>query len=497
MDTLEQDVAVPLRATGEPSTTATGSNSLIRFWMPAALLLAVFAFSVPTIPSADMWWHLSTGRYILQNHSIPHTDPFSATAGGKPWIAHEWLADILFYGAYSALGSAGLLLLTAVVLTLAFCFAYARLGGNQVARIIALGLGVWAASPVFSVRPQIFTYAFAAIFLFVLTRYFENGSWKPLVVLPVLVVLWVDLHGGYILGPALILLFAVGAVADWLGGNTDARTTGRRVLTLVAACAVCLAVVPLNPNGLAMYSYPFETLSSGGMQAGIMEWRSPDFHLSIFHPMALLLFLTVAVLALSPKRPKPSQIVLFVFFAFASLYSMRNLPFFVLVSFPLLAEYASLPAWKLPAFSPVLQNVLKLAVVVAIAVISAKVVSDHVATELEFEQSRFPARAASFLDAQKLPAPLLNSYDFGGYLIWRLYPQYRVYIDGRADLYGDAFLDKFIQLYDVNIDPRPALEQEGIRTVLVEPRSNLANFLRTQTNWKRVYEDPVAVVFSR
>jgi hypothetical protein len=189
--------------------------------------------------------------------------------------------------------------------------------------------------------------------------------------------------------------------------------------------------------------------------------------------------------------------MLFVFFAFASLYSMRNLPFFVLVSFPLLAEYASLPAWKLPVSSPALQNVLKLAAVVVIAVISAKVVSDHVATELEFEQSRFPARAASFLDAKKLPVPLLNSYDFGGYLIWRLYPQYRVYIDGRADLYGDAFLDKFIQLYDVNVDPRPALEQEGIRTVLVEPRSNLANFLRTQQNWKRVYEDPVAVVFSR
>jgi len=149
MDTLEQDVALPLRATGEPSTTATGSNSLIRFWMPAALLLAVFAFSVPTIPSADMWWHLSTGRYILQNHSIPHTDPFSATAAGKPWIAHEWLADILFYGAYSALGSAGLLLLTAAVLSLAFWLAYARSGGNEVARIVTLGLGVWSASPIF------------------------------------------------------------------------------------------------------------------------------------------------------------------------------------------------------------------------------------------------------------------------------------------------------------------------------------------------------------
>src|SRR5258705_7077856 len=144
MDTLEQDVALPLRATGEPSTTATGSNSLIRFWMPAALLLAVFAFSVPTIPSADMWWHLSTGRYILQNHSIPHTDPFSATAAGKPWIAHEWLADILFYGAYSALGSAGLLLLTTAGRGLAVSACPDPPRGAEDAPILARGRGGWS-----------------------------------------------------------------------------------------------------------------------------------------------------------------------------------------------------------------------------------------------------------------------------------------------------------------------------------------------------------------
>jgi hypothetical protein len=132
-----------------------------------------------------------------------------------------------------------------------------------------------------------------------------------------------------------------------------------------------------------------------------------------------------------------------------------------------------------------------------VAAFSAKTVSNHIASELDLEQSRFPARAASFLDAKKLPSPLFNSYDFGGYLIWRLYPRYHVYIDGRADLYGDAFLEKFIQVYEVSVDPRPALDRDGIRTVFVESRSNLANFLRTQKDWNRVYEDPVAVIFSR
>jgi hypothetical protein len=228
-----------------------------------------------------------------------------------------------------------------------------------------------------------------------------------------------------------------------------------------------------------------------------MEWHSPDFHLTIFRPFALLLFLTVAVLALSPRRPKPSQILLFVFFAFAALYSMRNLPFFVLVAFPLLAEYAFLPGWKIHAMASSVQKTLQLVALFLIAAFSAKTVSDHIATEMHFEQSRFPARAATFLDTQKLPAPLFNSYDFGGYLIWRLYPRYRVYIDGRADLYGDAFLGNFVEVYEVSVDPRPALDRDGIRTVFLESRSNLANFLRTQKDWNRVYEDPVAVIFTR
>lgn len=477
--------------------SVANSTSLFRHWSAAILLLAVFASCVPTNPSADMWWHLSTGRYILQNHSVPHADPFSLTISGRPWTAHEWLSGVIFYFAYSLIGSAGLLLLTAFVLTLAFWLAYQRSGGPLLGRILALVLGVATASPIFSVRPQIFTYLLAAVFLLVLSRYFETGSYKLLFLLPLLTILWVNLHGGYVLGVTLILLFAAGAVADWFAGLAGGSTTKRRVVLLLLTCIACLIVVPLNPNGFAMYTYPVVTLKDWGAQTDIFEWRSPDFHLSIFRPFAALMFLAVAVLALSPKRPRPSQVLLFIFFSLAALYSMRNLPFFVLVAFPLLAEYAFLPDWKLPAWSLRLRKAFQVAAVLLVAVVCGEIVSASIGTELDREQSRFPARAASFLDAQKLPAPLFNAYDFGGYLIWRLYPRYRVYIDGRTDLYGHTFLDNFIQVYQVNADPRPALDRDGIRTVLVEPRSNLASFLRTQNDWKRVYEDPFAVIFSR
>jgi len=479
-----------------PSSSPVGllERSLLSF----ALLLAIFSSCIPSIPSADMWWHLSTGQYILHNHSIPHIDPFSSTFAGKPWTTHEWLSDVLFYSVYSVAGSPGLLCFCGVILALAFWFAFCSLPGPLLSRILALGLGIWAALPSFSVRPLVFTLLLAALFLFFLRRFVARGLYRDLFALPVLSVLWVNLHGAYILGPALIVLFLVGVAADSLWRLHDAAEAKRRLLGLTLALLACVALVPLNANGFAMYAYPFETLRSSAMQSGIMEWRSPDFHMAMFYPFAALLFLTVAAFALARSRPRPSEVLLFGFFGLAALHSMRNLPIFVLVAFPLLATYAAIPMrlpWSFPVLPLLLRRTLAIGVLILTAVLSSDVIANHLSNELSLEQSLFPFKAAAFLDEKHLPAPIFNSYDFGGYLIWRLYPRYTVYIDGRADLYGDAFLENFIHLYQVDVDPRPALV--GIHTVILEPRCALANFLRSQQDWNRVYEDRVAVVFTR
>ena len=480
-----------------PSHPIENNSLLLQNWLAVVALFAAFCFTVPIAPSADTWWHLATGRYIAQNKTIPHVDPFSATVAGKPWTAHEWLSDVIFYAIYLATGSMGLLFLVCALTTLAFWFAYRSLGGSPFSRALALVIGVWAARPDFSVRPQLFSFLMAGIFLFVLRRYATGGSAKILYTLPILTLLWVNLHGGYALGLALIFLFAVGIVLDVCWGREDRVAAMRTVKGLLLVLLGCLVVVPLNPNGFALFSYPFETLHSAAMQAGILEWHSPDFHSPMFYPLAALLFLSIAVLALAPSRPKPSEILLFVFFGLAALRSMRNLPFFALIAFPLLGRYLVIPALQRSLVPERLHRILKLAAIVLAAAISAEFVSSRFAQTLQMEKARFPLHASVFLDQQNLPAPILNSYNFGGYLIWKLYPRYHVYIDGRADLYGDQFLNDFIQIYEVNVDPRPALERAGIRTIIVEPGSTLAGYLRSQKDWNRAYEDPVAVIFTR
>ena len=157
------------------------------------------------------------------------------------------------------------------------------------------GSRVWATSPIFCVRPQIFTYLLASCFIALLTRFLQKGSYPPLILLPFLTILWVNLHGAYILGPTFILLFAAGAVCDWVAGQAAPAVTKRRVVALLIACVACLVVVPLNPNGMAMLSYPFATSNSSGFQAGIMEWGFPDFHLAFFGPLLRCFFITVVV----------------------------------------------------------------------------------------------------------------------------------------------------------------------------------------------------------
>lgn len=480
-----------------PPQPSTKSKSLFEYWLPAALLLAVFSFTIPGGSSADLWWHLSTGQYIVQHKTVPHADPFSATAAGKPWIAHEWLSDVILYLTYSWAGSIGLLLLVAALITLAFWITYRQCHGPEVANVLAIALGVWTAFPTFMARPQVFTVLLAAIFLLILCKYRDGRSGRELLVLPLLTLLWVNLHGGYILGPALVLLALVGCLIDGAAHLQDAATTRRQMRELALAFLGCMVVVPLNPNGLKMYSYPLETLHSSAMQARIMEWHSPDFHMSIFYPLALLLFLAVAVFSLSPKRPRPSEMLRFAVFGLATLRSMRNLPIFVLVTVPLLAQYCVLPKWHWPQLQPNLRRTLQVVALLLVAAFSAQYLSNRLADDIRIERARFPFGAVKYIQENQPPGPIFNSYDFGGFLIWKLYPHYRVFIDGRADLYGDEFIEDFVRVYEVQVDPGPRLDQSGIRTVIVEPGSNIASFLRTQSQWRRVYEDQLGVIFTR
>ncbi|MBM3129703.1 MAG: hypothetical protein FJ009_13890 [Chloroflexi bacterium] len=459
----------------------------------AILFLALCVIAAREISDPDFWWHLRTGQFIFETRAIPHTDIFSFTNEGRPWVTHEWLSEVVIYALY-ALGSFPALMLTfAAIIALTFAFVYARTPGKPYIAAFAVLLAALAAAPTFGARPQMLTLLLGSIFLYVLDKR-RDLLW----LLPPLTILWVNLHSGYALGLVIVAVYLFGEIVAAVSGQRSAVSP--RQLGIIFA--LCLGAVLFNPNGAAMYVYPFETLTSRAMQAYIQEWFSPDFHQIEFQPFAWLLIGTLAAMAFAGKRITLTQTILLAGFTLAALRSARNIPIFAIIAAPILAEQLwHLIAARMPPENRrvtrgmAIVNWLILALVIAA---SAARVGMIVLNQSAVERAKYPAAAVEFLHTRAPRGALYNEYGWGGYVIWRLYPATRVFIDGRADVYGDAFIeDVYLKAYRGGADWRAPLEQYAVRVVLIEPGAPLAAQLARDPEWQSVYADRQAVVFEK
>ena len=453
----------------------------------------------------DLWWHLRTGQLIVQNHSVFHRDPYSFTRFGQPWMNHEWLSEVLIYGLYSTAGWAGLSVVFGAITAAAFVLVFLRCPGRPyIAAIITLW-GAFASAPTWGVRPQTLSLLLASIFLLILEKASEHPRFLWWIV--PLTVLWVNLHAEYALGIALLMLFLAGSALDVAFGFEDRAHAAPRLRTLLTVTAVCVALVPLNPNGLRMYWYPLETLQSRAMQSYIDEWSSPNFHDPKHLPLLFMLLAILGAMAVSPRRMRPRELLLLSVMTWAALHSIRHVGIFALVAVPILSGLVygwleerglALPLQPAPqglAHKKLLLNALLLSAFVAFTVLRVRYMLER---QAEIEAQNFPAAAVSYLSARRPPGPILNHYNWGGYFIWKLYPEYQVYIDGRADLYGDAFLDDRAATYYLRTSHwKEPIEGWRIRTVVLPPEAPLVTALRSKPEWNQIYADAHAVILTR
>lgn len=467
--------------------------------LPLAFFFMVFALAVrqSAYIDPDLWWHLQTGQDIVLSKSIPHVDIYSFTKAGSEWVTHEWLSEVLIYALYRVSGWGGLLFIFSGLITVALYITYRRCDGQPYVAVLAVLLAAASSSPLFGIRPQMITFLFASIYIALLSRYVRDGQSRRLWWMVPMMLLWVNLHAGYALGLALIGLYLVSIALD-------RKWQLLRPLALVLL--VCAAIVPLNPNGFRIFTYPFETLTSSAMAAYIEEWASPDFHQVTFLPLALLLFMLMGALALSPKRVRAGELFLLFVTGLGALRSVRHIPIFALIAAPVLAKHAwaivQARGWEKRLSDPeVLAGraafVFTLILLMAPASLAVLRVQHFVAHQLDYEAKNYPQAAVNFLTGQQLPGPIYNRYDWGGYLIRRLYPSYHVYIDGRADVYGDPFMLEMMKTYDGHSQWREPLDRHSINTVLISPEVPLASLLRNDAAWQKAYEDKQAVIFTR
>jgi len=462
--------------------------------------IGLLVLACRNINDRDFWWHLRTGQLILQNHAVFHTDPFSFTRKGYPWINHEWLSELLIYTVYRVAGFGGLIVTFGAMSVVTIYLAFLRSAGKPyIAAVVAIW-GAATAAPTWGVRPVTLSLLLAAAFLLLLEK---SASYRLWWMVP-LVLLWVNLHAEFSLGIGLLLIYLLGISLDAAFGFSTWTEIRPRMKRLSLITLASLAVVPLNPNGTAMYLYPLETLRSPAMQRYIDEWFSPNFHQHRQLPLLLMILAILAGIAVSKRKLWPRHILLLACGTAAALHSVRHVGIFVLIAIPILSSLIESifdqRGWRiLPLATEITSAKLAVNAIILAACVGFAAIRIHdvLRAQAEVEASTLPAAAINFIAMNSPPGPLLNDYNWGGYLIWKLHPAYPVYIDGRADLYGDAFLERFAETYYVRANWREQLDEWHIRTVLLPPTAPLVSALRMEPKWHQLYADPVAIILAR
>ncbi|MGQ9555423.1 MAG: hypothetical protein ACUVWR_15080 [Anaerolineae bacterium] len=466
--------------------------------MPVLLVILASHFLANTDP--DYWWHIRTGQYIYETRSIPRVDIYSFTASGRPWITHEWLTEIIFYVVQRQLGYVANVALFGLLAALTWLAVYAScrlhgVGEPGAAILLLWGFAMSMASA--NVRPQAVTALFGAIYVLILSHY-KHGKRRWLWFLPVLMVLWVNLHGGYVIGLAFLVMMLVGEAVSRALRRPSAPL---RPLALVSALTLVASLA--NPHGVQAWLYPFSYAGvANASMRYIAEWQSPDFHETYFLIFASSLLLAV-VLGLGRSPLGATGIIWSAALTLMALQSVRHIPLYAVTVTPLLGARlkAHLTGFGRPLAErkrPRLLLAYWLLPVIYLVIIA---VGGHSGRPLQFSKepstATYPAGGAAYLRSSNLEGNLFNEYGWGGYLIYELYPERQVFIDGRADVYGDALVQSYIDVVRLHPNWQQVLEDHEVSLALVEKDSPLAVVLTGDSGWSEVYEGDVERLFLR
>ncbi len=479
--------------------------------------------SVRLLGDAGIGWHIRTGQQILATHAIPRVDSFSSTMGGKPWFAWEWLYDLVVGQLQATLGLNGVVWFTAVVIAAVFAWMFRLLiarGANVLVALLLVLLAVSASTIHFLARPHVVSWLFTLAWFWILHsserdcfdgQRGHGGRW--LWALPLLMLVWVNVHGGFLIGFVLLGIFLLGATWTWFRAK-DSRieellqkiAAGKRVRSLAGVGLLSVAASLVNPYGWKLHSHVYRYLSNRFLMDHIDEFQSPNFHGAAQKCFLALLLITVAVLALGGRQLRLSQGLTVLFAVYAGLYASRNIPvssvLLVTVVGPLVpaVELARGFFRRMAAAEMGMRGhiwpILAIVGTLSIAANGGRAGS-RVLMDAHFDPKRMPVEAVSYLEQQEVKGPVLSPDYWGGYLIYRLYPESRVVVDDRHDLYGEEFFKSYLKMVRVEPGWEEFLWTHETWCVLLPRDAALANILVVAKGWKQIYADDLAIVFVR
>jgi hypothetical protein len=509
---------------------AAASISFARVGWP--LLLAVGAASAGLAPSADgdLWWHLAAGREMVARGALLFTDPFSVSAAGRPWIDVHWLFQLGSYGVYAALGLVGLVLAKCAIVAGGAWLLLAALERDRFAAwarplfVTLLVAALLASRQLLLVRPVIITLACVALFFYQLERYRRDGNPRRLALLAGVQVLWANCQGLSALGPALVAAHGLASGLDaWLGGRQhwpfarEATAGGARRVKQLAlasvACVAALAATPFGVRGLWLPATLFGRLVPGehNVYAHTVAENVPPFLLErwsggeFWHLKWFFAILAVCLLA-GARRLRLSHALLLGGFGLLALWSNRNVLLLYWVATPIAALHLAPAARRLARAASVERGApwvlgANSAALAALLTVSG-VAAAREAPLSEPSPFRAPVASVQRLAALSGKADVFCADHHGGYLIWRLFPRYRPYIDTRLVLRSAQEFAEYLSFAD---EPErfDAFQRQHRFGYVVLPVAypdrylGLIAHLYRSADWRLIYTDGTEVLFGR
>jgi hypothetical protein len=501
-------------------------NKLLRYLLPSmgGLLFVLVLFGAvskgPVMLNidGDLGRHLTVGGLILDSRSIPLVDVFSHSMSGVELTPHEWLSQVLFALVYRWLGLDGVVLMVAVLVAAALYITYRqalRCSGSVLAALLLAVLAMAASSLHWLPRPHIFTLLLVVVWAAGLEA-LRRGQTKYWFGLPVLMLVWANLHGAFIAGFMVWGLYGVAyAWEQWIerGEMAEFNPGFWRIWALVGAVSGLASLV--NPVGARLWVTSLSYLGNSYLVGHTAEYLSPDFHSPSFWPFLLLILLGLGLFGLGAKRRSMLDVILFTAWVGMSLISARNIPLFAVLAAPMLAGslrevldqlaarhtfFAKITGLdsRLTATETSLRGVLWPVAATGLLVLGmAGQVGQASQSANRFDPAVFPVEAVTWLGAHPQSGEMYNYFPWGGYILYRDWPSLRVFIDGQTDFYGESLTRKYEQALTMQDDWQDMLAQYKVGWVILPPNEALARALSQDPAWTVVYRDDTATIIVR
>jgi hypothetical protein len=489
-------VAVPVAVDTESQPPARGGRRgpSLETLYTLAFAVAGWAVGIAKLGDNSFFWHLRTGRLILER-GIPHSDPYSFTAHGARWVAQSWLAE-LWYGVLDRIaGGAGIRIFGAVLgATLAvLSFRLALRIVHDRARALGVGIGAFGCLAVlWSPRPMVIA---ALLFLALVWIVECPTTWlgrHELLAVPALMWLWANVHGTFELGLVYIALHVVGRWAD------GARPWEGRERRLVVAMVLAAVVVFLNPYGPALIFFPVELLSRGKVLRHVVEWRSPDFRALQGQMLAAWLVVVVCVLARTRHRVSRRDVIVAVPFLLLAFWAQRNVALVGFATLPIVARALARTDGVAPS-TPATPGARRIGYAVVAGVVALMVgLSAQAFAETPYRTAAHPVKAMQAVERAGLLGRRIAAPDgWGGYIILKYWPRQRVFVDDRFDMYPVGFMSDYVKVLDSGEGWQQMLQRFQVDVVVWPNEKALAQVLDASPGWIRIHRDQLGAVFVR